>query len=409
MKILYLHQYFKTPIEGGAVRSWYLAKSMVDAGHDVVMITSHNQPYAVSKTIDGITVHYLPVYYDNRLGFTGRILSFIKFFWLAFQKSKREYSVDICYATSTPLTIGLLAWWLKKARRIPYVFEVRDLWPEAPVQMGIVRNVLLKKLLYKMEALIYRHAEQMVALSPGIRDGIEKVCADKPITIIPNISDCDFFQPESKDPQLEKIFNVENRFVVSYFGAAGPVNKLDYLVDIIRYCKHHSRDDLFFLIQARGAELARIEKEIEALHWPYVHFLNYSGKDSLKNLLNVTDAVYISFDNKPVLQSNSPNKFFDSIASGKLCIVNTKGWIKELIEREEFGFYANPEVPGDFLRKLEPFIKDKTRLLTIHNRARRTAEQYYSRDILSARLLTILEQCKTISASSASAAYTRTA
>ena len=86
MKVLYLHQYFKTPIEGGAIRSWYLAKGMVDAGHDVVMITSHNQDHAVTKTIDGITVHYLPVYYDNKLKFIGRILSFIKFIFFAYKK-----------------------------------------------------------------------------------------------------------------------------------------------------------------------------------------------------------------------------------------------------------------------------------------------------------------------------------
>jgi len=409
MKVLYLHQYFKTPIEGGAIRSWYLAKGMVDAGHDVVMITSHNQDHAVTKTIDGITVHYLPVYYDNKLKFIGRILAFIKFIFLAYKKSKEEFGVDLCYATSTPLSIGFLAYLLKKNRNIPYIFEVRDLWPEAPIQMGVIRNSFLKAFLYKIERLIYSNASQIVALSPGIRNGIEKVCPNKEIRVIPNMSDCDFFQPEAKDPQLEKLFNVEEKFVVSYFGAAGPVNKLDNLVSCIRYCKDHSRDDIFFLIQAHGSELKRIEKEIEALNWPYVHFLQYSGKDGLKNLLNVTDAVYISFDNKPVLQTNSPNKFFDAIAAGKLCIVNTKGWIKDVIEREGFGIYVNPKVPGEFLKKLDPFIQDKTRLLTVHNSARRVAEDYYSKDLLVKRLIDTIENCKIIDSTSASEAYNRTA
>jgi len=409
MKILYLHQYFKTPIEGGAIRSWHLAKGMVDAGHDVVMITSHNHQKAVTKTIDGIKVHYLPVYYDNKLKFIGRVFSFIKFIFLAYKKNKEEFGVDLCYATSTPLTIGLLAYFIKKGRRIPYVFEVRDLWPEAPIQMGIIKSQFLKSILYKIERLIYANATQIIALSPGIRSGIEKVCKDTEIVVVPNMSDCDFFQPEAKDPQLEKLFNVEEKFVVSYFGAAGPVNKLDNLVSCIRYCKDHSRDDIFFLIQAYGSELKRIESEVEALNWPYVYFLHYSGKDGLKNLLNVTDAVYISFDNKPVLQTNSPNKFFDSIAAGKLCIVNTKGWIKDLIEREGFGMYVNPEVPGDFLKKLNPFIKDRTRLLSVHNRARSIAERYYSKDILVKRLVDTIENCKIIDSSSASEAYNRTA
>ncbi|HTF80228.1 MAG TPA: glycosyltransferase, partial [Cytophagales bacterium] len=140
MKVVYLHQYFKTPQEGGAVRSYYLAKSLVDDGNEVEMITAHNAKEYEFKVVDGIRVHYLPVYYHNRLGFVGRVISFLKFMYMAYHKVTSIRNVDLCYATSTPLSIGWVALRLKSKHNIPYYFEVRDLWPEAPVQMGVLTN-----------------------------------------------------------------------------------------------------------------------------------------------------------------------------------------------------------------------------------------------------------------------------
>jgi hypothetical protein len=144
MKILYIHQYFRTPEEGGAIRSYYLAKGLVENGIDVELITAHNEPVAVTKIIEGITVHYLPVYYDNEQGFFKRAYAFFKFMHQARKKARKIKGVDLIYATSTPLTIGLSALKIKQDQNIPYFFEVRDLWPEAPVQMGAIKNRLLK-------------------------------------------------------------------------------------------------------------------------------------------------------------------------------------------------------------------------------------------------------------------------
>ncbi len=151
MKILYIHQYFRTPEEGGAIRSYYLAKGMVDNGIEVEMITSHNKRYEEVKNIEGIKVHYLPVFYQNELGFGKRIIAFYRFMKLVRRKARAIKNVDLCYATSTPLTIGLSALKIKKELGIPYYFEVRDLWPEAPVQLGIIKNRFIKLYLERLE------------------------------------------------------------------------------------------------------------------------------------------------------------------------------------------------------------------------------------------------------------------
>ncbi len=391
MKILYVHQYFNTPSEGGPLRSWHIAKGMVDAGHEVVLITAHNHSSVSTKMIDGITVHYLPVAYDNTFGFLHRIFSFLYFTFLALKISRKETSFDLCYATSTPLTIGLVAYWMKRTRSVPYVFEVRDLWPAAPIEMGVIKNKIIKKLLYRFEKFIYDHAEKIIALSPGIKDGIVRVSPHKEIHVIPNMSDCDYFKHQSKMPAIESYFGVKDKFVVSYYGAAGKANQLNYLVDVIKYCSDTNLSELFFLIQAKGSELKKIKELLHVYSCRNVLFVPYGNKESLRQLLNVSDAVYVSFDSKPVLQTTSPNKFFDALAAGKLTIVNTPGWIENLIQNEHIGFYADPINPQDFMNKILPFVTDKTLLLAAQSKARRVAENSFSKETLVKQLLTDLK------------------
>ncbi|WP_026209527.1 glycosyltransferase family 4 protein [Cytophaga aurantiaca] len=390
MKILYIHQYFKTPSEGGAIRSWYIAKGMVDAGHEVVVVTSHNHPDTVVKIIDGITVHYLPVAYDSSFGFFRRSFSFLSFVRQALDASLKISTIDLCYATSTPITVGIVAYLLKRKKSISYIFEVRDLWPEAPIQMGAIKNTMIKNLLYALEKKIYTHADKIIALSPGMKEGIQRICPNKNVVVVPNMSDCSFFQFEEKKPVLEDAFHVKNKFVVSYIGSAGLSNNLIYLADIIQYCTIHTKKNIVFLIQAKGPDLEKIKSNLKNIDSATVQFLPYSNKEGVKQLLNVSDAVYISFDSKPILETNSPNKFFDTLAAGKLVIVNTSGWLREVVEQEEIGFYADPLDPSMFVEKIESYITDKTRLLASQSKARRVAENVYSKEILVKKILSEL-------------------
>lgn len=145
MRIIYIHQYFVTPEEGGAVRSYHLAKGMVDAGMDVELITTHPNSQYLQKEIEGIKVHYLPIPYDNNFGFLRRLRAFYAFVHQAKRLIKKLALPDLLYITSTPLTTGLIGLWAKRKLQLPFIFEVRDLWPEAPVQVGVIRNSLLDR------------------------------------------------------------------------------------------------------------------------------------------------------------------------------------------------------------------------------------------------------------------------
>ncbi len=389
MKILYIHQYFKTPDEGGANRSYYMAQALIRQGHKVTMLTSHNEFSRQEKIVDGIEVIYLPVKYSNFFRFSARVFSFLKFVMLSKSWLKNNHDFDKCIASSTPLTVGLISLWLKKIYNTPYVFEVRDLWPEAPIQMKAIKNPVLKWSLRKLELRIYKNAERIIALSPGMRNHIEKLIEGIPVDLIPNMADCDFFEKTvKKDEDLEVQLGVKNKFVVSYFGAVGPVNDL---MSMIR-CAEISRDlPIRFLIMGQGSGLTFIKRYVQRHQLSNVFFIPYGNKQDVRNVMNVTDACYVSFLHKPILRTNSPNKFFDAIASGKLIITNIQGWIRGLVETKHIGFFADSDFPAEFKEKIQPFINSPELLQKYQNSSREVAEQFFSRKDLSAHFVQAIE------------------
>ncbi|MEO9483066.1 MAG: glycosyltransferase family 4 protein [Ekhidna sp.] len=382
MKILYIHQYFKTPEEGGSIRSYYLAKGLVDAGHDVTMITAHDSAYEVKK-IAGIEVHYLPVPYDNSFGFFQRLWSFWKFVKLAKREAKKLSKHDLAYVMTTPLTTGFIATHLKNEMNLPYYFEVGDLWPEAPVQMGVIRNKWLKKWLYSLEKRFYFEAEKVIALSPAIRNYIEKVSPNTRVYVIPNMADCNFFEAEYSVGD----FSENNQFQITYCGAIGQANQLEYFIQAAKE-SNEAQLPVQFNIIGYGSELKRLRSVAKRLK--NVSFYPHSSKQCVKNLLDKSDAVYVSFKDVKVLGTGSPNKFFDSLAAGKLTIINFDGWIKTLIRKNKCGFHHNPYSNTEFVRKLKTFLKSPELLSKYQRNGRKLAELYYDKDIQVKKLLKIL-------------------
>ncbi|MFT6053841.1 MAG: glycosyltransferase involved in cell wall biosynthesis [Roseivirga sp.] len=399
MKILYVHQYFKTPQEGGAIRSYYLSKGLVDNGFEVELITSHNEKHYRKVEIDGVTVHYLPVFYSNDLGFFKRIKSFFSFVRKTKKLiSKENISFDLAYLTSTPLTIGLIGLWIKKVKKKPYIFEVRDLWPTAPIEIGAIKGKLLKQLLYKLEAKIYQNADKIIALSPGMRDWIKSVVPEKDVFMIPNMADCEFFSKEVKDPKLTKFYHADKPFTITYLGSIGRTNHLEYFLDIAEKSMNLGLN-INFKIVGEGSRSAHLKMLSYLKKLKNVEFYSHQNKEGVRRILNITDATYVCFADIPVLGTNSPNKMFDSLAAGKLTIVNSTGWTKDLVEGYQCGFYANPQKPDEFITKIKPFLEERVLQEMYKNNARQVAEKYYSKRLQIQKLIGILKNEKRITIS----------
>ena len=143
MKILYIHQYFNTPRQPGGTRSYWISQELIKRGHQVTMITTARKGFEPGEQdVDGIHVVFVKNDYSNYMSAPRKVWAFVNFVRLAIKEAAKQKDVDIVYATSTPLTIGYVAMRLKAKRKWPYVFEVRDLWPEFPIQIGAIKNKL---------------------------------------------------------------------------------------------------------------------------------------------------------------------------------------------------------------------------------------------------------------------------
>ena len=390
MRVVIIHQYFKTPKNGGAIRSYYLAKGLLANGHEVEVITAHNEKGEV-KTFEGIKIHYLPVYYDNKLETNSRIIAFLKFVILATKKAFQIPKGEVNYVISTPLSVALIALILKYFRRTPYIFEIGDLWPEAPIQLGYIKNTMLKKTLYWFEKLVYRKAQNIVAMSPDIEQYVLKNQLKEKVIMTPNMADCHYYQPVTKNKETLKKYGVQDKFIISYVGTAGRANHLEYLVKVAKECRQ-SLPQVQFLVAAAGRELDRIKELVKEYDLTNIFFVNYLDREGVKELLGVTDAMYVSFANAPILASGSPNKFFDGLAAGKLIVTNFGGWTKNVMERNQCGFSYHPEQSSEFISKLTPYINDNKLLESAKQNARELARKTFARDKLIKQWVKLFEQ-----------------
>ena len=384
MKVLYVHQFFNTPEDGGSIRSYYLAKAMVEKGYEVEMLTSHAKKNRLKKTIEGIRVTYLPIQYDNSYGYWGRVKAYVGFSIKACIESLQFRNVAFCYIMTTPLTTGVIALFNKYILRRPYFFEVGDLWPRVPFEMGVIKNSFLKSFLLGFEKVCYRQSIGTIGLSPPISQHITKHAPSTKVETIFNISDCQYFYPSEPPVRLKAKYGIEKEIVITYTGTFGLANDLIRTIELINHLQHLP---LKFLFIGMGAEKNKISRRAKELNLSNCLILDFQSKEGMKEILSLSDIMFISFANYPSLFTGSPNKLFDALAAGLMVITNFDGWIKELIEGEECGFSFSHNSPSDFEKKIKLFLDNRTLLQEYKENSRKLAEKRFDLKFQSEKLL----------------------
>jgi len=396
MKIIYIHQYFVTPEEHGTSRSYWFAKKLIENGFNVTMVTATNEykhREACRENVDGIDVIYVQNDYSQYYSRVKKVYSFLKFIFQAVNAARKEKDVDLVYATSTPLTVGFIALILKRIKKWRYVFEVRDLWPEFPIQVGAIKNKYLISYLRYVEKKIYNKAEHIVALSPGMRDGVLACGTPKEkVTVITNMSKGDLFYPREKtDEQFKKYCIDKTKFNVVHAGSMGVANGLMYIMETAKVLKDDMNDcTINFLLLGEGSTKPQLMKFAEKYGLDNVKFIGEYNTYGTSEILNCSDASIVSFMNLPILYTNSPNKMFDSLSAGKPIIVNSAGWTKELVEKYMCGFYVDPENPRDFAEKIIALSKNKDIQQQYGENARKLSLEEFDKSILTNRFLDVI-------------------
>ncbi len=330
MRILYLHQYYRTPCEGGGVRSYHIAHGLAEAGHQVHVVTTWDGPARRVERNGRLLITYLPIAYGNHLGKGARVRAFWAFVWGSYRVARAWLPAGRVFATSTPLTIGLTALLLKAVHGVPYVFEVRDNWPEAPIQLGYVKGSAYAAALRWLERLIYRQARRLVVLSPPLQAHVAAKAPGKPIALIPNLADPATYL-------LERTGMAASIYHVVYAGTLGYANHLDRLLALALAARQAGMP-VRFTLAGQGAEQEAIANFIAAHGLRQtVTMLPQLSNAGVARLLATADAAYVGFRPEPVLQQNSPNKFFDALAAGVPLLLGVEGWLAEAVRQSGCG------------------------------------------------------------------------
>jgi glycosyltransferase involved in cell wall biosynthesis len=342
--------------------------------------------------VDGIHVIRVAEPYSNEMGFARRLLSFGRFARMA-TKVVANLKGDVVLATSTPLSVGIPG--MKGARRlgVPFVFEVRDLWPKGAIVAGVLKNPFLIWYSRRLERTLYQAADRIIALAPGIKEGIcQTGYPSDRVVIIPNSCDLDVFQP-SDEPLIDERFGAPGDFRLVYTGAHGLVNGLDAVLDAAVELMRRREKGLRFIFIGQGGQRERLMERsrrngIEGM----VSWVGSMPKEELAQVLPRMDAGLMILKNLPALYyATSPNKFFDYIACGLPVLNNYPGWLADMIRENHCGLVAPPDNPSAFADAVVWMRDHREELDAMGARSRQLAESQFSRDRLGGMFVKTLE------------------
>ncbi|HCG7401704.1 TPA: glycosyltransferase family 4 protein [Vibrio parahaemolyticus] len=393
MNILYFHQHFSTPKGSTGIRSYEMAKRLIHHGHNVTMVcgtygggeTGLESEFIAGKregVVDGIRIIEFDLAYSNSDGFLKRSMTFVKFALKSIGLAFTE-KYDVLFATTTPLTAGIPGIFARWLRGKPFVFEVRDLWPELPKEMGVIKNPIILGLMSLLEWASYRSANRCIGLSPGIVEGIKKrgVPKDK-IAMVPNGCDLSIFTQPSEPWRPEGV--AQEDLMAVFTGTHGMANGLDAVLDAATELQSRGRNDIKLVLVGQGKLKPQLEAKAKEMQLNNVVFHPPVNKQKLAGLMASADVGMQVLANIPAFYyGTSPNKFFDYISAGLPVINNYPGWLAGMIEDSQCGFTVAPENPQAFANALEQAADNRDALVNMGASARQLAESQFDRQLLA--------------------------
>jgi len=404
MHVLYFHQHFSTPDGSSGTRSYEVSKKLLESGHRVTLVCGSA---ALSKSgladpflsgrrsgcVDGISIIELELPYSNYQSFLRRSWTFLRFaFRSVLLVLRLDY--DVAFATSTPLTAalpGIAARWL---RRKPFVFEVRDLWPELPRAMGVIRSPLVLLLMDWLEFAAYRSANFCIALSPGIAQGIlRRGVPESRVVTASNGCDLELFAPDAAQPLPQIQGLPPDAFVAAFTGAHGVANGLADVLDAAAELRLRGRNDIILVFIGDGKEKPALIERAHCEKLDNCLFVDPIPKKALAQFLcRRANVGLMILANVPAFYyGTSPNKFFDYLASGLPVLVNYPGWMAEMVRAQGAGVVVPPQDPTAFADTLMHMADARAATAAMGQRGRSFAQREFSRAELAQRCVAVME------------------
>jgi glycosyltransferase involved in cell wall biosynthesis len=408
VNILVVHQYYLMPGQFGGSRFNEMARMWTEQGHRVTVIAgtveygSGTSPEKyrgrwITEEMDGdVRVYrcYVPGSYGKSI--RGRMWGFLGFTLSASTAALRAARPDIVIATSPPLVAVIPGWIAARVswKPSPWIFEVRDLWPESAVTTGVLRHdSFLTKVLYSLEKWACRSADRVNVLTPAFQTDIESrglATSDK-IVYVPNGADTESFFPESRDNAARRRFGWGDRFVAMYAGAHGLANALSQLIDAAELLR--DRPDILIACVGDGPERGRLEAEVARRALENIRFYGPQPKSAMAEIVNGSDVGVAVLQNNPTFRTVYPNKVFDYMSCARPVLLAIDGVARDLVcEQAGAGVYAEPENPHEIALALKTLADSADTCARLGDNGRRWVLANAGRDALASRYLAIMEQ-----------------
>lgn len=401
MRILFLSDNFPPETNAPATRLHEHATRWVRAGHEVTVITcapnfpegrlfaGYENRWRHVETIDGIRVVRVKTYITANEGFVRRTLDYMSFMVSGFAAGLFEKRPDVVVSTSPQFFCALGTWALSAVRRLPWVFELRDLWPASIVAVGAMDRSPVIRMLEKLELFLYRRADAIVSVTESFREDLVVRGIDRrKIDVVINGVDLDRYAPRPRDEALARQFGLEGKFVLGYMGTHGMAHALDRVLDAAERLRE--RKDIAFFFAGAGAERANVERRVAELRLDNVQMIPRQPKEAMPGLWSLCDLALIPLRDTPVFSTVIPSKLFEAMGMGVPVLMSLpEGEATAIVKRTECGVCVAPEDPGAMAEAVVELAGDGDRMAALRSASAAAAPEY-SRDRQARRMVEVL-------------------
>ncbi len=400
MHILLIHQAFAAINEPGGTRHHEFARQLARRGHRVTIITSQVSYLTgravgdggwLTREVDdaGVEILRCRSYSGWHRSFLHRMLSFLSFMAVSFWTGLRVADVDLVWGTTPPIFQAVTARWIAGLKRMPFLLEVRDLWPSFAVAVGVLTNPLLIRLSEWMERGLYRRADRVVVNSPGFIEHVRSRGAQQ-VEVVANGVDLAMFARRKKDQSLRRELGLVKGFLVIYAGAHGMSNDLETVLKAADLLQ--SEEDIHFVFLGDGKEKTNLMALAESMKLRNIHFLPSIPKDQIASTLVQADAGLAILLAVDAYKTTYPNKVFDYMAAGLPVVLAIDGVIRQVIEDAGAGLFAQPGDPKAIAESVKRLAADPVLAEQLGQAGRRGVERDFDRERLAAKMALIMEK-----------------
>lgn len=352
MKILLINQSFVPPDEPGHTRHFEMAQYLRGCGHELVIVASDSNYQTglrtvkqkglyIEQMIEGVRV--LRAYSAQTLhrSYFWRAISFFSFMFSSVWAALQVKDADLVMGTTPPIFQAVSAWFVAFVRRKPFLLEVRDLWPEFAISMGVIRNPVVIALAHWLETFLYARATHILVNSPAYKEYlVGKGIPDRKITFIPYGTDINMFNPGVDGSSVREKLGLKDKFTVLYAGAMGQAHDL---YTVLRAAKRLNDDShIRFAFFGAGKERLNLEVEAQRLGLKNVLFAGICPKKEMPAVIASADVCLAILQNIEMFRTTYPNKVFDYMASARPTVLVIDGVVRQVIEASKGGVFVEP-------------------------------------------------------------------